>query len=163
MHKRSILVGAAIAVTVRASLPVLLRAQLRSALKRLNTGDYEPLLDGFTDDAVLYFNEGPHRWSGPHVGRDGIERFLKNFVTARLEGEVGRVWMSGPPWALQICVRFDDKARAPDGEQIYANRAVLWARTRWGKVVEQHDFFEDTGRIRDLEAKLDELGVPAVG
>lgn len=86
--------------------------------------------------------------------------FLRNFVPAGLRGELGRLWISGPPWALELCVRFDDKAQAPDGEEIYANRTVLWMRTRWGKIVEQRDFCEDTSRILDLDAKLHELGVP---
>ena len=44
-------------------------------------------------------------------------------------------------------VRFDDHADAPDGTRIYENSTVLVLRTRWGKVVEQHDFYVDTQRI----------------
>lgn len=160
MQKRSIAAGAAAAVAARMALPHIIRAKLNRDLTRLNAGDYRPLLAGFADDAVLHFNEGPHRWSGSHVGKDGIERFLKNFVAAGLCGEFGRLWISGPPWAFELCVRFDDTAHAGDGERIYANRAVLWARTRWGKIVEQRDFYEDTSRLRDLDVKLAELGVP---
>jgi ketosteroid isomerase-like protein len=136
--------------------------KLRRDVNRLNDGDHQPLLAGFADDAVLHFNEGRHRFSGTHVGKADIECFLKNFVAAGLHGELGRLWISGPPWALEICVRFDDTAHAADGEQIYANRTVLWARTRWGKIVEQRDFYEDTSRIVDLEATLQELGIPAI-
>jgi hypothetical protein len=38
---------------------------------------------------------------------------------------------------------FDD-ASDIDGEHLYANRTVLMCRTRWGKVVRQEDFYEDT-------------------
>lgn len=31
--------------------------------------------------------------------------------------------------------------------------------TRWGKVVHQEDFYEDTGRILALESRLRELGI----
>lgn len=160
MQTRSLVAGAAAAVALRAALPHIIRIKLKRDLKSLNAGDHRPILNGFADDAVLHFNEGPHRWSGSYVGKDAIERFLRNFVAAGLSGEFGRLWISGPPWALELCVRFDDTAHAPGGEQIYANRAVLWARTRWGKIVEQRDFYVDTRRIADLDAKLDELGVP---
>lgn len=160
MHKRSLLAGAAAVVAVRAALPHIILAKLNRDLQRLNAGDYHPLLAGIADNAVLHFNVGSHRWSGPHVGKAGIERFLKNFVAAGLQGKFGRLWISGPPWAFELCVRFDDAAYAPDGEQIYANRNVLWARTRWGKIVEQQDFYEDTSRILELDDKLNELGVP---
>ena len=55
-----------------------------------------------------------------------------------------------------------DQAERPDGERIYANRTVLLARTRWGRIVEQEDFYEDTGRILALEERLRELGVEPV-
>ncbi len=110
----------------------------------------------------MHLNAGPHRWSGDFVGKPKIERFLKNFVAAGLRGELGRLWTSGPPWALAVCVHFNDEAHGPDGEQIYANRTVLWARTRWGRIVEQRDYYEDTGRILELDSKLHRLGIPAV-
>jgi hypothetical protein len=69
------------------------------------------------------------------------------------------LWISGPPWALQLCVRFDDRAHGSNGERIHANRVIIWVRTRWGKIVEQRDFCEDTARISDLEARLQDLGV----
>ncbi len=63
---------------------------------------------------------------------------------------------------MEICVRFDDTARAPNGEQIYANRTVIWARTRWGKIIEQRDFYEETGRILDFDTELRELDIPVI-
>ena len=160
MHKLSFVAGAAMAVAVRATLPHLVVLKLKRDVNRLNHGDYQPLLAGFAPDAVLHFHEGQHRWSGSHAGRAAIERFLRNTAAAGLQGELGRLWISGPPWALEICVRFDDTGHAPDGEQIYANRTVIWARTRWGKIIEQRDFYEDTNRILDFETKLQELDIP---
>ena len=49
-----------------------------------------------------------------------------------------------------------------DGTRIYENKGVLVLRTRWFKVVEQHDFFVDTQAIVDLDRALKELGVEAV-
>lgn len=58
--------------------------------------------------------------------------------------------------------RFDDYADAPDGTRVYQNRTALVLRTRWGKIVEQDDFYADTAPIAALERKLTELGIAAV-
>jgi len=159
MHILSVVAAAVGALAARAALPHVIGLKLRHDVERLNAGDHRALLAGFADDAVLHFNRGAHRWSGSHVGKDAIERFLQEFVAAGLHGELGRTWFSGPPWALQLCVRLDNEAHGPNGEKIYANRVVIWARTRWGKIVEQRDFYEDTARIIELEARLQDLGV----
>lgn len=162
MGKRaSLLLGAAAALGSRALLIRLILLRLRRDVKRLNDGDYGPFLSAFAEDAVLRFNEGPHRWSGEHRGKAAIERFLKDFTAAGLRGEVGDVWISGPPWAMTLVARFDDEARGPEGELVYSNEVVVVARTRWGKIVEQQDFYRDTARMEALERHLQEQGVPA--
>jgi len=160
IHKRSVLAGAGAAIAGRAVLPHLILLKLRRDLRRLNAGDPSAVLSGYAEDAVLHFNEGPHRWSGEHRGKAAIERFLRNFTGAGIQGEFRALWMAGPPWALTLVVRFDDRATGPAGEALYSNRTVLLARTRWGKIIEQEDFYKDTGRILALEEKLTALGVP---
>ena len=162
IDKRSLLLGAGAAIAGRAALPRLILLKLRRDVRRLNTGDYRPLLAGYADDAVLHFNEGPHRWSGEYRGKPAIERFLRDFVGAGLSGEVRMVWLGGPPWALTLLARFDDRATGPDGQELYANCVVIVARTRWGKIVEQNDFYVDTARIVAFEEKLRQLGVEPV-
>ena len=165
IDKRSLLIGAGAAIAGRALLPHLVLLKLRRDLRRLNAGDHRPLLAGFADDAVLHFNEGPpgpHRWSGAHRGKPAIDRFLRNYTRAGIQGELRAIWIGGPPWALTLLVRFDDHAIGPGGEELYANRVVILARTRWGKIVEQEDFYLDTGRITALEEKLRALGVAPV-
>jgi hypothetical protein len=39
---------------------------------------------------------------------------------------------------------------------------VLVLRTRWGKIVEQSDFFVDTARLVEFDRRLAELGIEAV-
>jgi ketosteroid isomerase-like protein len=153
-------VGAAIAA--RAALPHLLLLKLRRDVQRLNAGDHRALLSGYADDAVLSFYAGQHRWAGEHRGKAAIERFLRNFVSAGITGELRSVWVGGPPWALTLAVRFDDRATGPNGEELYANRVAMVVRTRWGKIVEHEDFFADTGRIDQFEARLRDLGVAPV-
>lgn len=162
IDKRSALLGAGVALAGRAVLPHLILLKLRRDVRRLNDGDYRPLLSAYADDAILHFNEGPHRWSGQHRGKPAIERFLRDFVAAGLRGEVREVWVGGPPWALTLVARFDDRATGPRGEELYANRVVIVARTRWGRIVAHEDFYLDTGRIDALEEKLRALGVAPV-
>jgi ketosteroid isomerase-like protein len=162
-YRSGFFTGVVATVAARALLPRLLLLKLNRDVRRLNAGDHEPLLAGYAQDAVLHFNDGPHRWAGEHRGRVEIDRFLRNFTSAGVQGEIRRLWIAGPPWALTMVARFDDHANGPDGEQIYANRTVLVVRTRWGKIVEHEDFYEDTDRIVALEEKLLELGITPVG
>ncbi len=158
----NLLAGAALALGARALLPRLLVLKFSGDVAKLNAGDHTALLDAYADDVVLHFNEGPHRWSGDWVGKAGMDRFLQNFTAAGIQGEIKSVATSGPLWALTMWVRFDDHADAPDGARIYENSTVLVLRTRWGKVVEQHDFYVDTAAILALDRSLEELGVEAV-
>ena len=149
--------AAALARSLAVRLALL---KMRSDVRALNAGDYGPLLAGYAEDAVLRFNDGEHRWAGEHRGKPAIERFLRDFVAAGLQGEIVDLFMGGPPWRMMLLVRFDDHARAPGGgEVIYRNRTVLVARVRWGRIVWQEDFYEDTERIGALDARLSELGV----
>lgn len=162
MESKSLLSGAAVAIAGRALLPKLLLVKFGRDVKKLNAGDHSTLLDAYADDAVLHFNDGDHRWAGDWVGKAGIDRFLQNFTAAKVQGEIKQVAISGPPWALTMWVRFDDHADGPDGTRLYENRTALVLRTKWGRVVEQEDFYVDTERITAFDRKLEELGVKPV-
>ena len=162
MSLPSIFTGAALAIAGRAALVRLLLVKFRRDVARLNDGDLSSLLAAYADDAVLRFNDGEHRWAGDWVGKADIERFLRNYTAAKVQGEIKSIALSGAPWALTMLVRFDDNADGPDGTRLYENRTVLVIRTRWGKIVDHEDFYVDTSAIADLEGKLAELGVPAV-
>jgi len=151
--------GAAGLAGFRALLPRLLMLKFRRDVRALNAGDYGPLLASYADDAVIVFHAGEHRWSGEHRGKAAIERFLRDFTGARLQGEIRELWTVGPPWRLTVIARFDDRSTSPAGDELYRNRLALVVRTRWGKVVHHEDFFADTGRIETLETRLTELGI----
>ena len=152
--------GLLAAFGLRALLVRAMLFALRRDAAKVNEGNYQPLLSRYADDAVLLFpgRPGEHRWAGEHRGKDAIERFLKDFTAAGLQGKVAELMVAGPPWAMTLMVRFDDRATGPDGAEIYHNRVVLLIRTRWGRIVRHDDFFEDTGRIAEFERKLTELG-----
>jgi ketosteroid isomerase-like protein len=162
MKLRHVLLGAALGLAARAALPRLLLLKFAPSVAKLNAGDHKPLLDAYADDFVLHFHDGPHRWKGEWVGKAGMDAFLQMFTAAGIKGEIKGMATSGPLWAMTMWVRFDDHADAPDGTRLYANSTVLVLRTRWGKVVEQHDFYVDTQEIVDFDRKLSERGVEAV-
>ncbi len=162
MRTKGFILGFSLATASRALIPHLLLLKFGRDVRRLNAGDYSGLLAAYSDDFVLHFNEGDHRWSGDWVGKTGMERFLQNFTAAHIQGEIRQIAISGPPWAMTLWARFDDHAQAPDGTRIYQNRTTLVLRTRWGKIVEQDDFYADTAPILALEQKLTELGIEAV-
>jgi len=151
--------AAGAALTARALVSRALLFKLRRDLQALNSGDIQPLLSNYAEDAVMRFNEGAHRWAGEHRGKAAIARFLQSFVEAGLQGHVSELFVVGPPWRLTLIARFDDHARDAAGEEIYRNRTILLARTRWGRIVLHEDFYEDTQRIVVLERRLSELGV----
>lgn len=155
------MLGALTMAAARAALRRGMLAKLRQDVDRLNHGDPGPFLSGFADDAVLRFAPGEHRWAGDHRGKPAIERFLRMFVAARLQGQIQDLWFGGPPWAMTIVVRFDDHAKAPHGQTIYANRTAIVVRTRWGKIVEQEDFYVDTVRMAAFDQRLRDLGIAA--
>ncbi len=158
-HTVSLTLGFAGAFAARALLVRAVLGKLERDISRLNQGEHGPLLAGYSQDAVLHFNDGTHRWAGEHRGKPAIEHFLREFTRAGIHGRVRALWVGGPPWAMTLVVRFDDWASSPAGEEIYANRTMLLARTRWGRIVEQEDFYEDTGRILEFEQRLRGLGV----
>jgi ketosteroid isomerase-like protein len=154
--------GALAMIGAKAVLSRMLLIKFRRDVAALNAGDHQPILSAYAEDAVIRFNDGDHRFAGEHRGRAQIERFFRNFVAAGITGEIRELYAAGPPWRLALLVRFDDRALAPGGDEIYRNRTVLLVRTRWGRVVWQEDFYEDTGRINELEDRLRDLGVDAV-
>lgn len=159
---RPALAGAAATLAGRAALRTVLLRRFRGHVAALNRGDHAGLLAEYADDAVLRFNPGAHRWAGDHVGKPAIERFLRDFTGAGMQGELVDMWFGGPLHRMTMVARFDDASYAPDGRQLYANRTALVLRTRWGKIVEHEDFYEDTGRIQALEDALTGLGVHPV-
>ena len=158
-----VVAGAGAAIACRGLLRRALLDKFRRDVVRLNAGDHGGLLGGYADDAVLRFSSGgKHRWAGEHRGKPAIERFLRDFTGAGLQGEIKDLWIGGPPWAMTVVARFDDWADAADGTRLYANRSCLVIRTRWAKIVEHEDFYEDTGRIAEFEKRLSELGIHPV-
>ena len=129
------------------------RRMIRRNAGKLAAGDWRPLLAGYADDAVLVF-PGTSTWAGRYQGKPVIEEFLRRFVDAGLTGEVQEILVNGPPWRTAVCVLFTDRAVDHVGDVVYENRAVLFARIVWGKIVYQEDF-EDTQRAEEFDRYLE--------
>ena len=130
---------------------------IRRNIARLSQGDHRPALAMFADDAVLTF-PGDNSWSGmfrapepgrapgrTHRGKAEIEAFLVRYVEHGLQMEVEDVLVNGPPWNARAAAIVHDWIVGPDGHDVYANRAVIYVHTRWGRIYLEEDF-EDTER-----------------
>jgi ketosteroid isomerase-like protein len=130
----------------------LVRTMIRRNIAALNRGDPGPLLTSYAADAVLVF-PGTSSWGGEHKGRAAIEAFLRRFIGSGLTGQVHDILVNGPPWRTRVCVLFSDRAADDTGNTVYENRAVLYGRVVWGRLVYQEDF-EDTGKVEIFDRYL---------
>ncbi len=128
------------------------RYMIRRNVRAMASGDPGPLLAGYADDAVLVF-PGTSSWGGEHRGKAAIESFLRRFLAAGLVGEVHDILVNGPPWRTTVAVLFTDRAVDGSGVTVYQNRAILFGRARWGKIVYQEDF-EDTHKVEAFDRYL---------
>ncbi len=139
------------------------RWMVRRSIGKLNEGDYRPALAMFRDDATLAF-PGDNTWANQHRptqrgrdafathrGRDEIEAFLQRYVDEHMHMVVDDILVNGPPWNTRAAIRVHHWVDGPDGRDAYANRAVLFVTTAWGKIRSQEDY-EDTERVAAFDA-----------
>jgi ketosteroid isomerase-like protein len=141
------------------------RTLIRRNLRALNEGNYGPTLAMFDEGAELTF-PGDNSWARQfrvpqpgresfptHRGRAEIETFLRTYADNHIQMEIEDILVNGPPWNTRVALRVHDWIRGADGNDIYANRAVLMVRSSWGKVRSQEDY-EDTERAAALDRHL---------
>jgi ketosteroid isomerase-like protein len=125
---------------------------IRRAVRRMNAGDVASMLSSYSTGALLVF-PGNHSWGGEYRGKDRIEEFLRRCVSVGIKFEVEDIVVSGWPWSAKVCIRLSDRAVAPDGTEIYSNRALIFAKTAWGTIQFQEDY-EDTQKVVGLDEYL---------
>lgn len=125
---------------------------IRRGVRRINAGDIGPMLGNYANNALLVF-PGDHSWGGTYNGKASIEEFLNRCVHAGLKFEVQDIVASGWPWSARLCIRLTDRALSPDGTEVYSNRAVIFAKTSWGKIIYQEDY-EDTQKVQAFDEYL---------
>lgn len=126
---------------------------IRRNVQKVNNGDIGPMLSGYAGDATLVF-PGEHSWGGEYRGKERIREFLQRCVDSGIQFNVEEIVVDGWPWNTSICVRLSDEAKAPDGRVVYANRAMIFAKIRWGKITFQEDY-EDTQRVVEFDKYLE--------
>jgi SnoaL-like domain len=143
------------------------RYLVRRNIRALNEGNYGPAFSMFREDAELTFpgdNSWARQYRAPqpgrqpfptHRGRAEIETFLRTYVDNGIQMEIEDILVNGPPWNTRIGVRANAWIRDADGSDLYANRAVLMARSSWGKIRSQEDY-EDCERAAALDRRLAE-------
>jgi ketosteroid isomerase-like protein len=146
------LAGIGAAAAARAAYTGAVRAILRRNAAALFAGNPKPLLRMYAPDATMVF-PGVHSWGATYRGRDEIEAFLRRFHAVGLRGELGAIFVEGPPWATRIAIEFDDHACDAHGTKVYENRALIVLRTRWGRVVHE-ELFEDTQKVAAFDEHL---------
>jgi hypothetical protein len=138
------------------------RWMIRRSIRQLNDGNYQPILSMFADGATLSF-PGDNTWAAQHRpiergrdafvthrGRAELESFLQRYVGEMIHMEVDDILVNGPPWNTRAAARVHHWITGPDGKVVYANRAVLFVTSRWGKIYSQEDY-EDTERVADYD------------
>lgn len=154
---RATTVAAAAAV---AALPALysfgVRRMLHRTIRRVNEGDIDAALRGYADDVRFSF-PGESSWGGHLRGKEQVGAWVRRFSAVGLQLEPETIVVSGPPWATEVCVLFNDYCEDPRGKIVYTNRGVIHARAAWGKVV-RYEVFEDTERVSEFDAYLKSAG-----
>jgi len=129
----------------------IVKRMIRRALRYHQAGNVEALLKFYADNVIFVF-PGKNSWAGEFHGKEAIAAWLRRFHRAGLKLEVHEIVAGGPPWNTTVCIRITDQA-ASNGEVIYKNRAVLFGKVRWGKIV-FYEVYEDTQKVVELDKYL---------
>jgi ketosteroid isomerase-like protein len=130
----------------------LAKKLLSYTMGRTRAGDIRPQLLLYAPDISFTF-PGDNSWSGTYKGKPEVERWLRRFARVGIQAFPDEVIATGLPWNTTVCIRAHDYLRSPQGETVYENRFVIWARLRWGRV-KQYEVYEDTIKPRALDDYL---------
>ncbi len=130
----------------------LAKQLIRHNMRRLNAGDPEPTLRLDADDVRFTF-PGDSSWAGLYVGKPALRAWLQRFARVGLQIYADEVVVKGFPWQQTACIRGHDYLKSPSGELVYANRYVIWAHLRWGRL-RDYEVYEDTQKAKALDDYL---------
>lgn len=140
----------------------LIRAGIRTAIRRLNKGDAGLLLSFAADDVELAF-PGHNSWATmfrpqrkdrsfhpTHVGRREAEAFARRFVDAGIQVDIEDILVNGPPWKTRVAIRASDHIPPTQPDLGYNNRYVDFLELRWGRI-RRFEVYEDTERTAEWD------------
>jgi len=125
---------------------------IRRALRHHQAGNVDALLKFYAADVTFVF-PGKSSWAGEFHGQEAIASWLRRFHSAGLKLQVHEILAGGPPWNTTVCIRITDQAAGSNGGVVYENRAVLFGKVRWGKIV-FYEVYEDTQKVAELDQYL---------
>ena len=132
----------------------LARQLLDRVMARLRAGDIRLALALYANDAEMRF-PGDNSWSGVYRGKKELKAWLERFARAGIQIYPDEVVAAGPPWNTKVCIRGHDYVKSPQGQTVYENRYVIWAKLKWGRIQEE-ETYEDTQRPKALDAWLEQ-------
>ena len=112
----------------------IVKLMIRRVLRHHQAGNVDALLKFYGDDLRFVF-PGKNSWAGEFQGKKALESWLRRFHRAGLKLEPHEIVVGGFPWNTTVCIRITDQATDSDGKVVYENRAVLFGKVRWGKMV----------------------------
>jgi ketosteroid isomerase-like protein len=121
-------------------------------MARNRAGDIRATLALDAPDLTFVF-PGSNTWSGTFLGRDAHRQWLERLVRTGIKTDVEEVVAAGFPWRMTASIRGRSWWDSPDGERIYANRYVIWAKLRWGRL-QEYEVYEDTQKAQALDDYL---------
>lgn len=131
----------------------LAKQVLERVMARLRSGDIRLALALYADDVEMRF-PGDNSWSGVYRGKAELKAWLERFARVGIQIYPDEVVAAGPPWNTKVCIRGHDYVKSPAGETVYENRYVVYARLRWGRIVDE-ETYEDTQKPKALDAWLE--------
>ena len=132
----------------------LAKQLLSRVMARTRAGDIRPTLMLDRSDVHFVF-PGDNSWSGDYHGKAEHRTWLERLVRVGVKTEPDEVAASGFPWKMTVCIRGRSYLDSPEGERIYDNRFVIWAKLRWGRLSE-YEVYEDTQKAKALDAWLEQ-------
>lgn len=130
----------------------MVKLMIRRALRHHQAGNVDALLKFYGKDVRFVF-PGKNSWAGEFQGKPAVAAWLRRFHDAGLKIEPHEILVGGPPWNMTVFVRITDSAKGLDGNIVYQNRAVLFGKVRWGKIV-FYEVYEDTEKVKAFDAYL---------
>jgi hypothetical protein len=137
-------------------LTYVVKLIIRQALRHRQTGNVDALLKFYAKNVRFVF-PGKNSCAGEFEDNEAVGAWLRRFHQAGLKIEPHEIVVGGPPWNMAICVRIADHSKGLNGNVVYRNRAVLFGKVRWGKIV-FYKVYEDTEKLKALDEYLARQG-----
>ena len=131
----------------------LVKQLISRVMARTRAGDIRPTLMLDAPDVRFVF-PGSNSWSGTFNGKNEHRQWLERLVRVGVKTEPDQVLAGGWPWNMTVCIRGRSWWDSPQGERVYSNRFVIWARLRWGRL-QDYEVYEDTEKAAALDDYLE--------